>query len=132
MRNALTASPVLHLAHPHPVAWSTLFTAASHELSGLPLVPYAEWVDRLTKSADGLGTVTTVQQAENNPALRIIDFFQAAGALTDEGREAMGLRRLALDRACSASPTLSGLKDKPLDGDNVRSWITYWRDAGFL
>lgn len=130
MRNA--SSPVLHLAHPHPVSWSSLFTAASQELSNLPLVPYREWVDRLTKSAEGLDTAAAVQQVENNPALRIIDFFQAAGTLTDEGREAMGIRRIALDRACSASATLSGLKDKPLDGENVKSWIAYWREAGFL
>lgn len=140
MRNADTSSPVLHLAHPNPVAWSTLFAAASRELGGLPLVPYTEWVDRLTQSAhaDGRDAEASVQQVTKNPALRILDFFQEAGADADadagakEGREAMGTRRLALDRACCASPTLSGLKSAPLDADNVRSWIAYWKDAKFF
>lgn len=68
MRNAdaATGSPVLHLAHPHPDTWSTLFTTAFQELSSLPIVPYGEWVKRLTKSAEGLdtGAVAAVQQAE--------------------------------------------------------------------
>lgn len=136
MRNADTASPVLHLAHPNPVAWSTLFTAASQELCDLPLVPYTEWVDRLTQSAHAQNrdAEASAQQVARIPALRILDFFQEAGADADakEGREAMGTRRLALDRACCASPTLSGLKSAPLDEDNVRSWIAYWKDAKFF
>lgn len=143
MRNAVTDSLVLHLAHPNPVEWSTLFTAASHELGGLPLVPYTQWVDRLTQSAraDGRDAEASVQQVARSPALRILDFFQEAGLFADvdagaasakEGREAMGTRRLALDRACSTSATLSELKATPLDADNVKSWIAYWRDAKFF
>lgn len=137
MRN--TDHPVLHLAHPRPVAWSTLFSAVAQELGDLPLVPYREWVDRLAQSAG-----SSVQQVANSPALRLLDFFQAARAYAfagsdsglqvgaKEGREAMGLRRLALDRACHASATLSRLKDTPLDGQNAKSWIEYWEAVGFF
>lgn len=145
MRNTTSSSPVLHLAHPHPVAWSTLFTAASHALDGIPLVPYTEWFARLTQSAraEGLDAEASVQLVARSPALRILDFFQEAGHFADagadagagsarEGREAMGTRRLAFDRACRASPTLSGLKSAPLNAENVRSWIAYWRAAKFF
>lgn len=150
MRNTTSGSLVLHVAHPHPVAWSTLFTAASHALDGIPLVPYTEWLARLTQSAraEGLDAEASVQLVARSPALRILDFFQEAGQFADvdadadgagagagsarEGREAMGTRRLALDRACRASPTLSALKRTPLNAENVRSWIAYWRAAKFF
>lgn len=148
MRNTTSGSPVLHLAHPHPVAWSTLFTAASHALDGIPLVPYTEWLARLTQSAraEGLDAEASVQLVARSPALRILDFFQEAGQFADadadgagagagsarEAREAMGTRRLALDRACRASLTLSALKRTPLNEENVRSWIAYWRAAKFF
>lgn len=130
--NTATAT-VMHLAHPHPIAWGTLFRQAAHALD-VPLVPYSEWVDRLTKSAEGLDTEAAVQLTEKNPALRILDFFQACSVFTDteEGREAMGLRRLALDRACGASATLAGLKGTPLGEQDVRSWIAYWRAVRFF
>lgn len=130
--NTATAT-VMHLAHPHPVAWGTLFRQAAHALD-VPLVPYSEWVDRLTKSAEELDTEATVQLTERSPALRILDFFQACSVFTDteEGREAMGLRRLALDRACGASTTLAGLKSSPVGGEDVKSWIAYWRAVGFF
>lgn len=124
---------VMHLAHPHPVAWGTLFRQAAHALD-IPLVSYSDWVDRLTKSAEGLDTEAAVQLTEHSPALRILDFFQACNIVTgtEEEREAMGLRRLALDRACSASATLAGLKGTPLGREDVKSWIAYWRAVGFF
>lgn len=130
--NTSTAT-VMHLAHPHPIAWGTLFRQAAHALD-VPLVPYSEWVDRLTKSAEGLDTEAAVQLTERCPALRILDFFQACSITTGtgEGREAMGLRRLALDRACGASTTLAGLKSSPVGGEDVKSWIAYWRAVGFF
>lgn len=129
----IATATVMHLAHPHPVAWATLFRQVAHELD-VPLVPYVEWVDRLTKSAEGLDTEAAVQLTERSPALRILDFFQACSIATGtgEGREAMGLRRLALDRACGASATLSGLKSTPLGGLDVEGWIAYWRAVGFF
>lgn len=125
-----TTATVMHLAHPHPIAWGTLFRQAAHALD-VPLVPYLEWVDRLTKSAEGLDTEAAVQLTERCPALRILDFFQACSIATGtgEGREAMGL---ALDRACGASATLSGLRDTPLGGVDVEGWIAYWRAVGFF
>lgn len=123
---------ILHLAHPSPVSWTHLFLAASREL-GIPLVPYAEWVDRMEKSLDGLDTEHSVELLEQSPALRILEFFEACKQYVDErdAREAMGMRRLDLKCACAVSRLLSE-ELAPLSAESVRLWISYWKSVGFL
>ena len=131
MRNATKG--VLHLAHPNPVSWTTLFSSASDDLK-LPLVSYSEWLSKLSKSTDGLETEATVSLTERSPALRILDFFVASGNYNDDkkGREAMGLRRLELINAVASSPNLQKENVLALGAENVKAWISYWRSCGFF
>lgn len=124
---------MLHLAHPEPIPWTTIFSAASDELK-IPLVSYSEWFDRLSRSADGLDSSASVSMMERSPALRIVDFFWASEAYGNEkkGREAMGLRRLDLSLAISSTSCLNKEKVPPLTAKDARSWISYWRSIGFL
>lgn len=131
MRNS--SHRVLHLAHPNPAAWTAIFSAASDELR-IPLVPYSEWFKKLSQTAEGLNTASSVSLMERSPALRILDFFQASNVFGNgsEGREAMGLRRLDLSLAISSSPSIKKENIPSLAGENARSWISYWKSIGFL
>jgi hypothetical protein len=68
---------MLHLAHQKPVPWNLLFGYMAAVL-GVKLVPYANWLLRLTASE----TETTVRQ---NPALRLLDFYTS---VETDGEEA--------------------------------------------
>lgn len=115
---------MLHLAHSNTVSWTTIFSAASEELN-IPLVSYSEWLDRLSRSAEGLDSSDSVYLIERSPALRILDFFRASDVHGNEtiGREAMGLRCLDLSLLISSSTSLEDIR--PL------SWISYWRNRFF-
>lgn len=117
----------LHLVHPNPVQWSTIFTAAA-EILQMPLVPYAEWLTRLEAShQSGKETV------ESNPALKLLSFF-LEGALEHLPDGSTRLRRLLpsllTDRACQVSPTLAHA-DR-LNKQSMERWVSYWRQLGFL
>ncbi|KAH8114663.1 acetyl-CoA synthetase-like protein [Phellopilus nigrolimitatus] len=131
MRNS--SVHVLHLAHPVPVPWSSIFKPASESL-GIPLVSYSLWLESLRKSGDGLSTEKTSKSLHDNPALLIFDFSQSAEVqgTPSESLEAMGLKRLSLEEASKVSPTLLSERIKPLSGESVKGWLDYWRSSGFI
>ena len=126
---------ILHLVHSHPVQWSSLFEPASQML-GLRLVPYAEWLEKLEASASELSSSKdAAENAEENPALRIIDFFKASAPASDEksasngaeesASEAMGLKRLSLEKALQVSSTLKTCA--PLSVKDMSKWMKCWK-----
>ncbi|PSR76147.1 hypothetical protein PHLCEN_2v8645 [Hermanssonia centrifuga] len=117
----------LHLAHPHPVNWSTIANPIATELD-LPLVPYTEWLSLLTKSRKGLESKIEQEVVKVNSALKLLDFFTQI-SLAPESRE-MAMPRLDLSQARSNSPALNEVK--PLSADIALKWISYWRHSGFL
>ena len=128
-----SSAQVVHLAHPRPVLWSTIFEAFSTILN-IPLVPYTEWVARLEKSGEVLATASAEEEAtaiRNNPALRLIEFFRGISMDVDPSKE-MGLPSLSLDEAKNASKTLRDEKLCPLSVADVKQWISYWRGTGSL
>ena len=50
-----------NIVHPHPILWTSVFTNLQKALiryknlskDGLPIVPFAEWVSKLTEYAQG-------------------------------------------------------------------------------
>ncbi|KAH8116797.1 hypothetical protein DFH11DRAFT_1687657 [Phellopilus nigrolimitatus] len=122
---------VLHLTHPNPVAWDTIFEPASKEL-GVALVPYPDWLARLEKSYANLSAEEAVETSRNNPALRIVDFFRSANLAASGTEEAMGLKRLSLDEAQRVSQTMRDTRKSPLTAEDVRKWVKYWKKIGFL
>ncbi len=117
----------LHLAHPHPVDWSTIANPIATELD-LPLVPYTEWLSMLTKSGKGLESKLEQEVVKVNSALKLLDFFTQI-SLEPDSRE-MAIPRPDLSQARSNSSALDELK--PLSADIVLKWISYWRHSGFL
>lgn len=111
---------VLHLVHPRPVELDFVARTLAAEL-GLPLCPYAEWVDALeTEMGD-------VDMAERDlPALRLLDFFRSMRA---RWGDASG-PTLLCEHAVASSPTLKAAV--PLGAADVQSWIAYWRSIGFV
>lgn len=130
MRNA--DHKVLHLAHPTPVSWASVFSAAADDLR-IPLVPFSEWFDKLSRTADSLDTNSAVSLAERSPAIRILDFFRASSVYGNKqkGREAMGLRRFDLSFAINSSSSLKKEKISSLSGESARLWISYWKSIGW-
>jgi hypothetical protein len=128
---ALATSPplVLNLAHPHPVSWSSIIKPIAHALD-VPLVPYDEWLGTLEESLND----TSKSQAmlmHDNPALRLLSFFQGAKQATQQGdvdphigREAMNIPRMALTQMLKIAPSLNDVK--PLDAKHVERWLAYW------
>jgi len=130
MRNS--PHPVLHLAHPRPVSWSSIMEPISRILR-LPLVPYSEWIGRLrTSQAEGTAT-SEVQLMQVNPALMLLDFFaQALSSEADKEKEAMGLRTLDVSRASAVAPALSEHRLPRLGEREATAWVGYWRRIGYL
>ncbi|TBU28871.1 acetyl-CoA synthetase-like protein [Dichomitus squalens] len=120
-------SPVLHLVHPHPVAWRTLLEPIADEL-GVPLVPFQDWLAALEEcDSDPLDEGHT-DAVGTNPALRLLGLFRSWTSGSKSG-PVSGLRVLT-DKAEAASETLRDLPH--LEEEVARSWIAAWRRSGFL
>ena len=121
MRNS--SYPVLHLAHPRPVAWNTILSTVSHALD-LPLVPYSEWIQTLKKSREGLSAQQETDAYQANPALKLLDFFTSANV--NALGEALGVPNMDLTKAVKAAPALSEDNLPQLNEVNVSRWLAYW------
>ena len=120
----------LHLSHPYRIPSSLVLQHLSAVLK-LPIVPYSEWLSGLEAAAhrhlDG------AVEWENNPALRLLEFFRtAARPLPAEDAEAMGFPQLLTDAAVKNAPSLRRDSLEELGQNDFDGWITYWRKIGFL
>ena len=117
----------LHLVHPRPVAWHSIFAAFARELD-LQLVPWVEWLAKLEASAK------EPEAAERNPAVMLLPFYRAGSSIAVKGKEAPGtMPLLSMDGALEASETLRilGAQDNAVQED-VKKWIAFWRKCGLL
>jgi hypothetical protein len=121
-----SSSQFVHLAHPHPVPWGTIFDAFS-ALLGVPLVPYSEWLARLEES--GKATREKNDDLRNNPALRIIELFRTDSMGIASAR---GISLLSIDEAQKVSETLRDDNLPQLGIEDVKRWLDYWRNMGLL
>ena len=122
--------PIVHLVHPQPVPWHTLFAPIAQELD-VSLVPYAQWLSALQGNVER-GTAEEVEAMRLNPALRLLSFYEAqtetAGGAQE--REAMGLVFISTNKAVQVSESLAGMPQ--LDGERAKMWLAAWRKSGFL
>lgn len=128
-----SSSPVMNIAHPHPVPWTYVMRSVS-SLLNLPMVPFSEWVSKLDNAAKNPNAL------KSNPALALLDFYkQMSPSFADdleEGsakgvcREAGGLAILDVKQATTESRSL---KDAPaLTEEDVGKWVSYFKAKGFL
>ncbi|KAG6837399.1 putative NRPS-like protein biosynthetic cluster [Arthromyces matolae] len=113
----------LHLCHPRPVSWSTVFTLISRILK-IPLVGYSTWLEAL-EDIESRANGGRDLGCEQPPALRLLDFFQSAGrAVSSEKTEAFGFPRLSMEVALSVT---SAIDLPPLGEEDVTLWLKYWK-----
>jgi hypothetical protein len=120
----------LHIVNPRGVPFNTLIGSAASSL-GVPLVPYPEWLSRLTEEhkAQSYSAENLEKAQGGNPALRLFGFFQAARIGPEW--EPLSVARLDTARAVRVSNVLAhGVR--PLGEENVRKWLRAWRSSGFL
>lgn len=123
-----STEPILHLVHPHPVAWNKIISPIARALD-VPLVPYQAWLSALEQSM-GEGPTGQVESMKANPALRILAFFKAQGEAMAPNREAMGLAYLSTGKAVKISRSLAELA--PLDEERPKMWLAAWKRSGFI
>lgn len=92
---------------------------------GVPVVPYAEWLAKLEKTL-------AAEAARENPALRLIGFYRAAGRGDNPDREAFSNARLEKKQAVKASETLGDPSLPVLGKADTDRWLGYWRRIGVL
>ncbi|KAJ3558403.1 hypothetical protein NM688_g950 [Phlebia brevispora] len=117
--------PVLHIAHPKPVSWSTLVEPIAAEI-GVQLVPYATWLSAL-EQARPTGDVSDFEKLRRNPALRLMDHFRTVEL--GDGREPLGGIQLDVSKALQQAPVLGF---PPLTPEWAGKWVKAWRECGFL
>jgi hypothetical protein len=133
LADASNVPPVMHLAHPSPAPWSSVVGHAAKQL-GVPLVPYADWLQALEDDIKD-ASKTEVQHMRENPALRLLGFYREIGTITfinerRAGYEAMGVTMMDMEKAKNVAPSLRSLT--PLKSEDVDRWLGYWRRVGLL
>lgn len=119
---------VYHLTHPSPVSWTIPMQEAAR-IMNVPLVPYTQWLASLEKQASS----QTGETLQNNPALRLLDFFRYTtrrGNLTNTDNFLEP--ELSCAKALRESPTLRSIVSNPLGAQDVAKWFGYWRSVGFI
>ena len=120
--------PVLHVSHPKPVPFEGISEFFAKSL-GLPIVPYAEWVQTIERLEDTL--VSSPNELSRNPALKILDFFREANRYLGHAySEVLGLVTLDTAVAASLSPTLNHLPQ--LRTEDAKKWLEYWKGIDFI
>ncbi|TFK33600.1 hypothetical protein BDQ12DRAFT_614995 [Crucibulum laeve] len=119
-KTAERGTSIFHINNPRPTSWSDLVpfvqsSLATRDGSPLELITMAEWVDRLK---------ATTQSAEENPAIKLIEFFE--NSLRGNGVRCT----LDLQKIKEASPTLRNAR--PIDEQIFGLFLDYWRKIQFL
>jgi hypothetical protein len=115
--------PFLHLAHPDPVTWDSIFRHFSTILN-VPIVEYEEWLAKLEEAAND------ERAFANNPAVHLLHFFQSVNKpIASDGSESLGFPMVETSSAVQVAPSM---RCPSLGKDDVEMWVAYWRNVGFL
>ncbi|KAG1746898.1 hypothetical protein EDB19DRAFT_1905722 [Suillus lakei] len=120
--------PIVHLMHTQPISFADILQVAQ-EMLHLPVVSQGEWLRRLESYA---ANNTSPESRRRAPAVRMLPFFRQhmASEKQDGPYEAIGMPRVATERL--KNEALCMVSPPPLSEEDVRRWIRYWRDTGFL
>ncbi|KAF2135592.1 uncharacterized protein K452DRAFT_281299 [Aplosporella prunicola CBS 121167] len=118
----LSKSPIngiYHVENPVRQSWQdTLAILAAHVTAKpLELVPYTQWLERLSK--------VPINEVDSCPALKISEFFEE-----HFNRMSGGSVILDTSRSRDVSPTLKAAD--VLESDIIGRYVDYWRRSGFL
>lgn len=124
LRTASTPTLTVHLVHPKPTATREIFETMAQYL-GIPLQPYKKWLSALEVAAEN-----PKSSSDDIPALKLLQFFRNGIRSEEEGKEPIGIPTLDCTEAQRASTHLRDAK--PIQTEDVLSWLQYWSRIGFL
>ena len=111
--------PVYHAVNPEESEWADLVPAVHRYLGeSIPIVSWSEWVDALAKSQQN----DLVADLDQNPGLKLLDFFESLRTDADSGRPLPGLET---ERSMMRSGVLAGLK--PVSEEWMKIWLKQWK-----
>ena len=111
---------VADLVHPNPISWNTVFNHFS-KLLNVPLVPYAEWLQKLEDQL-------TVPDCDLH-ALRLLNMYRNIKLEWGFETEAT-LANVANENSKNGSPSLGNAAQ--LTTEDADRWMNYWRSIGFI
>ena len=125
LRKAAERAPIVNLVHPSPVSSRTILRPISRDL-GLPLKPYAEWLDSLRRLKDSKSEKVTV--LDEIPALKLFDFYQSLASDPQAAASTGDLMEVKLDTTLtvSVSETLANERLRPLGENDALKWVRRW------
>ena len=92
---------------------------------GVPLAPWAEWVDRLEKSEASTSK-------NGNAALRLLEFYKAIGTDSLDDRDAGGAVRCDMSVAMSETTVLDPENLSGIGSGDVKKWLDFWESIGCI
>ncbi|KAK2873399.1 putative secondary metabolism biosynthetic enzyme [Arthroderma sp. PD_2] len=114
--------PVYHAVNPNAVGWESLVQDVAKQLGGsVKIVSCTEWVDALRKSRLG-AAATATQSLKQNPALKLLDFFESVANSAEKG-DAWPL--LETVETVKKSPRMAELK--PVSAEWMKLWMEQWK-----
>ncbi|KAF7340995.1 Acetyl-CoA synthetase-like protein [Mycena sanguinolenta] len=108
----------VNLVHPRPISWDLVMSTMANTAQ-LPLIPLADWVRQLQDRSSGV----TAEDISDLPGIMLLDFFKKTAG---EGR---GIE-FSTAKAQALSDSMELLK--PLNEDDVKQWMQYWREKKFI
>ena len=124
---------IVHLRHPNPIPLLTV-TKTVAKILRLPMVPYAQWVERLESEAGRVARGECTPSPQLEAGLRLLDIFRTG--IDHPSRQMMdcfGLMcKLNIERALATSVTLRSPDLPQISEADVVQWVAHWREVGFL
>jgi hypothetical protein len=129
MRNS--PEPLLHLAHPHPIPWNTVFGRIASTLN-VDLVSYSEWLARLESERLRFEQKATMKRsgviAMRPTAFQLLDiFYRVAHVHSNPEAEAL-LPKMSTQIAQRVVPSLATIRQ--LSIEDIDKWMMYWKSTG--
>ena len=121
----------LHLVHPKPVPMTSIIQPIAKILD-VPVVSYAEWLERLEMSLKTLsGSESDVHEVQENPAFKLIEFYRSIGDDANSP-EAYTRTRLSVEKTIQVCATLGDGNLHTLDERDAQRWLVYWEEKGVI
>ncbi|KAF7340997.1 Acetyl-CoA synthetase-like protein [Mycena sanguinolenta] len=108
----------VNLVHPRPISWDLVMSTMANTAQ-LPLIPFADWVQQLQDRSSG----ATAADVADLPGIMLLDFFKKTAS--GEG----GIE-FSTTKAQALSDSMKSLK--PLNEDDMKQWMQYWRETNFI
>ncbi|KAJ6448491.1 hypothetical protein C8R45DRAFT_1046138 [Mycena sanguinolenta] len=108
----------VNLVHLCPIPWNLVMSTMANTAQ-LPLIPFTDWVQQLQDRSLG----ATTEEIPDLPGIMLLDFLKATAS---EG----GGVEFSTAKAQALSDSMKSLK--PLNEDDVKQWMQYWRKRKFI